>query len=203
MSVGERTGFSRHPAFSHFRNMAVSIGIGARNQSWLIPSKQARLSPSKIHCGACCRARTLKHCSMASAGERCVRKPEGITRVALLYREHIHENRLRPAKKNVGWGCILQPPSVLQQIEREVQSQCARAVQHSRRPLFGRGREEYSLVFPYPAPFLALDGLGDGRVQAVFIEIVRVELAARDERTTRTPGPGRVGLEKAPQFVCM
>jgi len=36
-----------NPAFSHFRNMAVSIGICANNQSWLMPSKQARMSPSK------------------------------------------------------------------------------------------------------------------------------------------------------------
>jgi hypothetical protein len=37
--------------------------------------KQARMSPSKIHCGECFRAKTLKHCLMASAVERCVRKP--------------------------------------------------------------------------------------------------------------------------------
>src|SRR5258707_9915499 len=60
-SVGWKTFRSMYPAFSHLLSMALSIGIWAKSQSWLISSKQARISPSRTHCGDAFLANTVKH----------------------------------------------------------------------------------------------------------------------------------------------
>lgn len=46
------------------------MGICANIQSKLIASKQERMSPSKIQVGDAFLPSTMKHCSMASAGDR-------------------------------------------------------------------------------------------------------------------------------------
>src|SRR6266566_9380328 len=72
--VSWRTCLSKYPAFSHFWRMARSIGTRAKSQSWEIRSKQDLTSPSRIHCG-CGLTSVLKHCSIASAQDRCWRNP--------------------------------------------------------------------------------------------------------------------------------
>ena len=49
--VAKRTCFSRKPAFSHFLSSSLSKGILSISQLWLIRSKQALISPSKIQLG--------------------------------------------------------------------------------------------------------------------------------------------------------
>src|SRR4029077_14048809 len=63
-----------YPDFSHFWRMTRSIGTLAKSQSCEILSKQDLMSPSKIHC-AFALLSALKHCSIASAQDRCGRNP--------------------------------------------------------------------------------------------------------------------------------
>src|SRR3990170_1927068 len=75
-SVGWKARFSMYPAFSHLHKIAFSIGMFANNHSWLILSKQARISPSNIQLGDTFRLdRIMKHCWMASAVDRSLRNP--------------------------------------------------------------------------------------------------------------------------------
>src|SRR5208337_4066791 len=51
-----------------------SMGTCVKSQSWLIRSKQALMSPSRIHCGPCRWLNKIWTCSRASAQRRSRRK---------------------------------------------------------------------------------------------------------------------------------
>ena len=53
-----RTCFSMYPDFSHLRRMTWSMGTWASNHSWLMLSKQPRMSPSSTQRG--CRTRAVE-----------------------------------------------------------------------------------------------------------------------------------------------
>ncbi len=74
-SVAWRTSLSMNPALSHFLSMVFSIGMCARSHSCEILSKHDFMSPSSIHCAEFFRLRSVKHCSIASAGDRADRNP--------------------------------------------------------------------------------------------------------------------------------
>src|SRR2546430_2370983 len=74
-SVGCKTCFSMKPALSHFLKMLFSIGIWVKSHSCEILSKHDLMSPSSIHCGERVLPSALKHCSIASAGDRSFLKP--------------------------------------------------------------------------------------------------------------------------------
>ena len=51
--VANQACFSRKPAFNHFLSTCRSMGTCVKSHSWLILSKQALMSPSRIHWGPC------------------------------------------------------------------------------------------------------------------------------------------------------
>src|SRR5256886_1742229 len=74
-SVGYKTCLSMKPALSHLRRMLFSMGIWAKSHSCEIRSKHALISPSSTHCGERVLPSAVKHCSIASAGDRSFLKP--------------------------------------------------------------------------------------------------------------------------------
>ena len=68
--VGNSLPVSIYPLLSHFFSNTLSIGILFIIHSWLMLSKHPLISPSSIHSGDLPFARSVKHCSIASCGQR-------------------------------------------------------------------------------------------------------------------------------------
>ncbi len=107
--------FLEYPTFGHLIRIALSIGILAISQSWLILSKKPLMSPSSIHCARLQFASTIKHCPAASCLERAVRNPQqfGSSNVsamgssASLYKAWNARSPIRGIPKGLFFGVFL------------------------------------------------------------------------------------------------